>query len=55
MLCVVEVETTMDIYSHVTEKVKKEVADKLNKGIFEALDIYVYQEPFNIVFNRGKC
>ena len=30
---------TINIYSHVTEKVEKEAADKLNKGIFEALDI----------------
>lgn len=33
------ISTTMDIYSHVTEKVEKEAADKLDKGIFEALDI----------------
>lgn len=33
------ISTTMGIYSHVTEKVEKEAADKLDKGIFEALDI----------------
>lgn len=33
------ISTTMDIYSHVTEKVEKEAADKLDKGILEALDI----------------
>ncbi|MBS5800672.1 MAG: tyrosine-type recombinase/integrase [Clostridiales bacterium] len=33
------ISTTMDIYSHVTEKVEKEASDKLDKGIFEALDI----------------
>lgn len=33
------ISTTMDIYSHVTEKVEKEAADKLDKGIFETLDI----------------
>ena len=31
--------TTMDICSHVTEKVKKEAAEKLDKNIFETLDI----------------
>lgn len=41
MLCVAEVETTMDIYSHVTEKVKKEAIEKLDKGIFEKLDISI--------------
>ncbi len=35
------ISTTMDIYSHVTEKVEKEAADKLDKGIFEALDISI--------------
>lgn len=33
------ISTTMDIYSHVTDKVEKEAADKLDKGIFETLDI----------------
>ena len=33
------ISTTMDIYSHVTEEIEKEAADKLDKGIFEALDI----------------
>lgn len=33
------ISTTMDIYSHVTDKVEKEAAEKLDKGIFEALDI----------------
>lgn len=33
------ISTTMDIYSHVTDKVEKEAADKLDKGIFEALGI----------------
>ena len=28
------ISTTIDIYSHVTEKVEKEAADKLDKGIF---------------------
>jgi integrase len=39
MLGHASISTTMDIYSHVTEKVEKEAADKLDKGIFEALDI----------------
>lgn len=33
------ISTTMDIYSHVTDKVEKEAADKLDKGIFEALNM----------------
>lgn len=33
------ISTTIDIYSHVTDGVEKEVADKLDKGIFEGLDI----------------
>lgn len=33
------ISTTMDIYSHVTEKVEKEAADKLDKGIFENIQM----------------
>ena len=56
MLGHASISTTMDIYSHVTEKVEKEAADKLDKGIFEALDIgigwYLYQEFYCFKFEE---
>ena len=35
------ISTTMDIYSHVTEKIEKEAADKLDKGIFENIHMEI--------------
>lgn len=49
------ISTTMDIYPHVTDKVEKEAADKLDKGIFEDLDIGIggclYQKFFCLILN----